>query len=358
MNRPKDRASSAGLLPRMEARPRKDGQTTYRYHPLGGKPVNLGTDKAEAIRKVLDMNQGRAGDDGTFRQMWRLYQETARWKRLAASTQDFYRGCWGREAGEKGPDDKGVGLACVWAGGIVTAVKPADIYRYLTVERADAPIVANRELALLSNLFKVAITRGLIDANPCKQVSRNPEEPRTRLVERDELQAFIKWALEQKNDSAPVLVSMAEFAALTGNRRIEFRTLHWPQVDDELVRLTRAKGRGGNGKRELVAISDALQAVLDRMKARPGYNPMGAVFRAPKTGNAYTERNFKTGWGRLMAKAIKAGVVKERFTFHDLRAHYASYFKLTFGELPEMHADPATTAKVYERTREVRRRSL
>lgn len=357
MNRPKDRASATGLLPRMEARPRKDGLTTYRYHPVGGKPISLGTDKAAAIRKVLDMNQGRAGDDGTFRQMWRLYQESPRWKRLAESTQAFYRECWGREAGTKGPDDKGAGLSCVWANAIVAAVKPSDVYRYLTVERADAPTVANREVALLSNLFKVAITRGLIDANPCKQVSRNPEEPRTRLVERKELKEFVDWALKQ-GDSAVVLVSMAEFAALTGNRRIEFRKLHWPQVDEELIRLQRAKGRGGNGKRELVAISEALQAVLDRMKEREGYNPMGAVFRAPRTGNAYTERNFKTGWSRLMAKAIEAGIVKERFTFHDLRAHYATYFKLTFGELPEMHADPATTAKVYERTREVRRRSL
>ena len=357
MNRPRDRASAAGLLPRMEARPRKDGLTTYRYHPMGGKPITLGTDRQDAMRKVLDMNQGRAGDDGTFRQMWRLYQLSPRWKRLAESTQDFYRECWGREQGAKGPQDEGSGLACVWAGASVAAVKPADVYRYLTVERADAPTVANREVALLSNLFKVAITRGLIDANPCKQVSRNPEEPRTRLVERQELQPFIDWALTQ-GDSAVVLVSMAEFAALTGNRRAEFLRLHWPQVDEELIRLQRAKGRGGNGKRELVAISDALQTVLDRMKARPGYNAMGAVFRAPRTGNPYSESGFKAMWNRLMRKALKEKVVAERFTFHDLRAHYATYFKLQFGELPEMHADPATTAKVYERSREVRRRSL
>jgi integrase len=341
----------------MEARPRKDGKVTYRFHPLGGKPMNLGTDKEAAIRKVLDMNRGRASDDGTFRQMWRLYQDTPRWKRLADSTKDFYRECWGREPGAKGPEDKGAGLAKVWARGIVSAVKPSDVYRYLTVERADAPTVANREVALLSNLFKVAISRGIIDANPCKQVSRNPEEPRERLVEKDELQPFIDWALTQ-GKSAVVLVSMAEFAALTGNRRIEFRALHWPQVDEELIRLTRAKGRGGKGKRELVAVSEALQAVLDRMKAAPGYSPMGPVFRAPRTGNAYTERGFKSGWNRLMVAALKAGAVKERFTFHDLRAHYATYFKLKFGELPEMHADPATTARVYERSREVRRRSL
>lgn len=53
MNRPRDRASAAGLLPRMEARPHRDGRTvSYRYHPIGAKPIPLGTDRLEACRKV------------------------------------------------------------------------------------------------------------------------------------------------------------------------------------------------------------------------------------------------------------------------------------------------------------------
>lgn len=39
-----------GLLPRMEARVWKDGRTvTYRYHPRGRPPVNLGTDREAAM---------------------------------------------------------------------------------------------------------------------------------------------------------------------------------------------------------------------------------------------------------------------------------------------------------------------
>ena len=49
MNRPRDRASAAGLLPRMEARPWADGKTiAYRFHPFEGKPIPLGTDRAAA----------------------------------------------------------------------------------------------------------------------------------------------------------------------------------------------------------------------------------------------------------------------------------------------------------------------
>lgn len=344
MNRPKDRASATGLLPRMEARPRKDGLVTYRFHPQGGKPLTLGTDREAAIGKVLDLN-ARAPDEGSIGQLWRLYasDKNPRWKRLADSTKRVYREQWRI-------------LEPVWHKASAAQVRPSDVARYLRVERADFPVSANREVALLSNLFNLAVERGDIDRNPCKEVSRNPEEPRGRLVERTELAPFIEWALQQ-GDSARVLVSMAEFAALTGNRRAEFLRLHWPQVDADLVRLQRAKQRG-RGKRELVAISNSLRTVLDRMKAREGYTPMGAVFAAPRTGNPYSEAGFKAMWARLMDKAIKAGIVAQRFTFHDLRGHYTTYFKLTHGTLPELHANPATTAGVYERSGEVHRMSL
>lgn len=344
MSRKRDRETASGLLPLMEARPWKDGETvSYRYHPAGEKPIALGTDKTEAIRKVLDMN-GRASDEGTFGKLWRIYEGSTEFAKLATSTQKLYRECWEQ-------------LRKVFERGIVAATRPRDVARYLRVERAEAPVVANREAAVLSNLFNLAIERGEIDRNPCKEVRRNKESPRERLVEAAELARFVPWALQQ-GESAEVLVSMAEFAALTGNRRAEFLKLHWPQVDGELIRLQRVKGRGGKGKREVIAISAALQTVLGRMRTRPGYNAMGAVFRAPRTGNPYSEVGFKAMWNRLMLKAIAAGVVEERFTFHDLRAHYTTQHKQRFGALPELHADPATTAKVYERSRAVRREAL
>lgn len=342
MTRPRDRQTATGLLPRMEAIPGKRA-TLYRYHPIGGKPLSLGHDKEAAIRAVLDMNR-RAPDQGTVGQLWRLYEKTPAFTGLAEGTRRVYRECW-------------AALAKVFEHGVAAQIRPADVARYLRVERADAPVVANREVAVLSNLLNLAVERGDIDRNPCKEVRRNKESPRTRLVEAKELQDFVAWALHQ-GKSAVVLVSMAQFAALTGNRRAEFLQLHWPQVDEHIIRLQRAKQHGGRAKRELVAISEALRTVLERVKAQEGYSPIGPVFRAPKTNNHYSERGFKTMWNRLMAGAIKAKVVEDRFTFHDLRAHYTTYFKLKFGELPELHANQATTAGVYERSREVRRQAL
>lgn len=343
MSRPRDRESNKGLLPRMEARPLKDGGFSYRYHPLGGKPIALGRDLQAALRQVLDMN-GKSDDRGTVARLWRLYEESPEFKRLADSTKAQYRDNWAE-------------LQKVFGKAPAAAIKPTHVARYLRKERAAAPIVANREVAVLSNLMNLAVELGEIERNPCKEVRRNRETPRDRLVEKAELSAFVDWALQQ-GPSAVVLVSMAQFAALAGNRRAEFLALHWPQVDDEVVRLQRAKQHGGSKKRELVGVSAALQVVLDRMKAIEGYSPMGAVFRAPRTNNPYSEAGFKAMWQRLMKKALDAKVIAERFTFHDLRGHYTTYFKLQFGALPELHADPKTTAGVYERSREVRRLSL
>ena len=59
-------------------------------------------------------------------------------------------------------------------------------------------------------------------------------------------------------------------------------------------------------------------------------------------------------------QAIEDNVItaKDRFTFHDLRAYYATVHKQVHGALPDMHTNPATTAKVYDRNKEVRRRAL
>ena len=82
-----------GLLPRMEARQTKKG-FTYRYHPMDGKPVNLGSDKIAAVKKVLDLT-GAGGDIGTVKRLWEQFQETPGWKRYSAYTRTDYVQCSG-----------------------------------------------------------------------------------------------------------------------------------------------------------------------------------------------------------------------------------------------------------------------
>lgn len=67
----------------MKARSWRNGCTiSDRFHAVKAKPVNLGTDREAAIRKVLDMN-GNSYDLGSFNQLWRLWLETRQYSELA-----------------------------------------------------------------------------------------------------------------------------------------------------------------------------------------------------------------------------------------------------------------------------------
>ncbi len=344
MGRRRERASGFGLLPRMEARPRKDGKTTYRYHPLGGKPINLGTDRDDAIRQVLGVNAAATGQ-GTVNELWGQYQKTAKWDVLADRTKSDYAIYSIRLLGVMGEVP-------------VSVIRPTDIARYLRVERADAKVRGNREVALLSNLMTLAIELGLIDVNPCKQIKKNSERARTEAPEASELQIFLTW-LEQRSPASKTLSIMAEFASLAGSRRAEFLGIQLPQLDlkAQVIRLMRAKQHGGSKKTESITMGPAMLDLVHRMIDLDRPSTSLHVF-VNQRGNPVTESGFTTGWQRAKAEALEKGVITRNFTFHDLRAYYTTQYKERFGSLPELHSNPATTAKVYDRSKVVKRQSL
>ena len=94
--------------------------------------------------------------------------------------------------------------------------------------------------------------------------------------------------------------------------------------------------------------------LLDRLKPAR----IGSVFPTLRRNQPYTESGFKSMWNKLVKKALAAGIIERRFTFHDLRAYYATQHKIQRGALPDLHANPATTARVYDRSKESKRGAL
>ncbi|MEO6922470.1 MAG: tyrosine-type recombinase/integrase [Bryocella sp.] len=320
----------------------KDGKTvTYRYHPVGRKPISLGIDKNAAIRQVLNMN-GITPQQLNVSFLWETYHSSADWKALSGNSQESYV-------------QSSKPLLRVFGHVHPASIAPADCARYLRVERRAAPVRANREMALLSNLMNVAVERGDIATNPCKQTRRNKERPRKESPEPETLVAFLAWA-NAREGQTKILAAMAEFAALTGNRRIEFLELHWPQISASEVRLIRGKQRDKQVV-ESVGISPALADLLNRLRSLATDDRLGAVF-PNRHGNPYTDQGFKAMWSKLVARALKESVIDRRFTFHDLRAYHVTQFKKQTGALPDLHANPATTARVYDRSKIVKRESL
>ncbi len=337
-----------GLLPRMEARPTKKG-FTYRYHPVGAKPVNLGPDRIEAIRKVLEITGG--GDDiGTVARLWEQFKETPGWKRYSQYTRTDYEQC-------------SLKLLEIFGDARADQIDATDVAKYLRKERADAPVRANREMALLSNLIGLAIERGEAKHNPCREVKRNEEQPRTEAPEPEEFAAFATWLAEQGGQRAMIGMA-AEYAAGAGNRKVEFLDLSWPQIDEAAghIRIKRAKQRGKKRGEviEQIEITPQVAALVARLKAvRAALKNPDCLYVFPnRSGTAYTQAGFKAMWQKLMVEAIKKKVIAHRFTFHDLRAYYVTQHKAERGALPDLHANPATTARVYDRSKIVKRKAL
>lgn len=336
----------------MEARPWSDGKTiAYRYHPIGGKPINLGTDKTEALRQVLEINgQARAGM-GTLRWVWDQFQTSPRWVKLSDATRIDYASAW------KQIDQRLGHMPIAEIGTYVVA-------RYVHIERASAPRRADIEKSLLSRLFGHGIKLGVCTANSTAGVEPHGSEPRTMAVSKEVLARFLAW-LELQTPQRRIVGMAAEYASLAGNRKAEFLDLSWPQIDEaaKVVRTKRAKQRGKKRGEvfELVAITPRLQALIDRLKTLRAERGLDCLYVFPtRDNNAYTDRGFKTLWQRIVLQAIKEKVLSEsdRFTFHDLRAHYATMHKKAHGHLPDLHKNSAVTAMIYDRNTEVKREAL
>lgn len=352
MARPRERASAMGLLPRMESRPWSDGKTvTYRYHPVGKKPINLGTDKQAALRQVLDMNGQERNETGTLRWVWDKFCESPRWLRLADATRTDYQSAW-RQISER--------LGHMHMAEITTFV----VARYIHIERATAPRRADIEKSLLSRLFGHAIKLGACTVNSTIGVEPHGSEARTMAVDALVLAKFLAW-LELQTPQRRIIGMAAEYASLAGNRKAEFLDLTWQQIDEAagVVRTIRAKQRGkqrGNVT-ELVAITPKLQALINRLKCLRAARGIDCDYVFPtRDNNAYSARGFKTLWQRCVLQAMEEKVLakEDRFTFHDLRAYYATAHKQAHGVLPDLHKNAAVTAQVYDRNTEVRREAL
>ncbi|WP_232428861.1 hypothetical protein [Burkholderia ubonensis] len=51
-------------------------------------------------------------------------------------------------------------------------------------------------------------------------------------------------------------------------------------------------------------------------------------------------------------QSARAEEDRKRFALHDLRAYYVTRHKAERGALPDLHANPATTARVYDRAKQ------
>jgi integrase len=170
-------------------------------------------------------------------------------------------------------------------------------------------------------------------------VERNPSRKRTRYVTDAEFDAF-------KAMCSPRLKLAMDLALLTGQRQGDLLTLPWKNVTDEGILFRQGK----TGKRLLVGTSPALQEALTKARLMVPVVDIGGYVIRTRRGMPYSSDGFRACWQRTMRKAMKRGVLQERFTFHDIRAKTVSD-SLNIQEAFERagHTSMAMTRGTYDR---------
>jgi len=271
----------------------KHGAYYYDYgkRKRNGKTYELlSRDYKEAKLKWAQISaDGNAPDSGTFAEMARFYQAEVLPEK-AQKTQALHNMCV-------------TFLLKSFGDAMLAEIEPHHIYGYLDAN--PSKVSANRQVSVMSNIFQLAIRKGCISSNPCRQVARNPEKPRDRYIEDQEYHAVRSLAL-------PIVHAVMDFAYMTAMRRGDILELRLDQIEDQGIRVVQAKTK----KRQVIEWSLALKTCVDRLKAMGP--PLRPTLVCTRKGAPYTADGFSAIWQRLMAKAVAHGVT--RFTFHDIRA--------------------------------------
>lgn len=217
-------------------------------------------------------------------------------------------------------------------------VEPKHIYAYMRLR--NAPVRANRDVAVLSNIFNQAVMMGLVNSNPCKQVRRNEEHPRVREVFDSELTAFMPHC-------PPWMQLYLRLKSKTGLRQGDMLNIRLDQLrEDGLFVQT-----GKRGKRILFTWTDNLREIIDAIKALRHRVISLYLFNSPRDGTAMTQSGFKSAWARAMKSAMAAGSLTETFAENDIRSKVADEAIELGQNATEMltHSSDAVTKRHYLR---------
>jgi integrase len=288
---------------------------TYWFVEHSGRWVKLARDYPTALHKLAEL-LGQVPSRRTFGEIVERYILDVLPER-SKSTQvnnKYILDRLKRVFGEMTPDD-------------ITA---QHVIEYRDVRGRKAKTAANRDLEVLSTLFRHGIEWGLCKGNPARDIRHFEEKPRDRYVTDHDFAVVYEAAPEE-------LRSAMDLALLTGQRRGDLIELKWSQVTEQGLEFKQSK----TGKRLIVEWSDELRDVVERARGK---------HETYLLGKKLTPAGFQSTWRRAIAKVEKADPAFEPFAFHDLRAKSASDdSELSRASARLGHADQRITKRVYRR---------
>ncbi len=232
----------------------------------------------------------------------------------------------------------------------IAEVESYHCFEYRDIRSKKAVIGANRDIELLSHAFSKAIEWGCLrnEAHPIRGlIIKNTANIRDRYVEDEEITAF-KQCISQ------FLQVYIDLKILTGLSKSDLLSIKLSDIKEDGIHYQRIKTTGRGAKRKVIMwtteLVDAVNAAKE-LRRRIGTDYLFCT----KDGDAYikddgTTSGFDSIWQRAMTKALRLGIIVERFTEHDLRAKTGSEIE-TLEEAQTLldHTNAAMTSRVYRR---------
>jgi len=225
----------------------------------------------------------------------------------------------------------------------VVEVDHDDVVRlHRQVTNAGKPVRANRTLALLSRMFAIASLPGKNQwrsDNPCKGVTRNPEENRERYLKSDEIARLMKVLIEYPDRESANAIMLA---LLTGARQGELLSAEWSQFDLVEGVWTKPSSHTKQKRTHRVPLSPEAIELLTAMRDKA---PKGEAHVFPGRISDAGNVNIRWHWVNVRRDANIPDV-----RFHDLRHSFASMLASAGLSLPIIgrllgHTQHATTAR-------------
>lgn len=222
-------------------------------------------------------------------------------------------------------------------------VTPTLVYEYMDERGVASTYSANRELSLLSHIFKKAIRWGVVRSNPCIGVEKFPEKPREFYLSDELFVSFYNYC-----HTHPHIQMAMDLAYMTGKRMDEILSLKFSDMQDEIVTFNIKK----TSRTSLMALHDDMKAVIAR--GHTLHKKVKSIYViSNRKGQKYTPDGFSSIWQKLMNKALDQGAIETKFQFKDIRPKALSDTDEQHAQKLGVHTDIKTTRRFYRRKKEV-----
>lgn len=254
----------------------------FRYVPRDGKPVSLGRDYGEAMRKWASIVKP-ATEVGTVASLIDWYIANVAPGKAPRTYRDNLK--------EAEHLKKGLGHIPY------SQLKPHHVATYRDVRGQDAPVRANREKSLLSHVYTKAMEKGMVDSNPCRGVRRNSEKARERMIEDHEYQKAFALAEPSVRRMMTLIYRTCQrpedllCAGIQNVKRVEH--------EGREVRVLRIR-QGKTGKTVDILLAGELEKLVDEHLASKTVWP---TFVHTRAGKRYTYAGLAAMFRRYVRKA-------------------------------------------------------